>query len=161
MKRPRHQEAGQALAEFTIALIGLGVLLMGILLIGELSRARISGVLEARAQAGAAAQAGLLSGTPTWQGMGSAADLQTRILSVMETPIAYAQYQGSSYAYIQNNLEQPLQDPSATLIGAFNLTMVESSRSVTNTSLLTGLGVGSDIITVTERACLPVMKDFP
>ncbi len=162
MLRKEHAEKGQALAEFTISLIGLGVLLMGVLLIGELSRARVTEILQARAEVGSAAMSGLLSGSPGLYGSASfVQELQSQGLSATEDPIAYRRYGGAAYPYIQKNLVIPLQNPNGSLIGSFYLDISEKTQDFPNIAFLNRLGIGGDQISITERACLPVMRDFP
>jgi hypothetical protein len=152
---------GQALAELTIGLIAFAVLFLGLLLVGQLCRARVAAILEARATVGSAAiQGQLLSDSALFYGSAAASeDLQTSVLSPMETPIAYSQYRPGTYAYMQDNLVATLQ--GGTLVGAFTLVQDDAVRTVTNDMFLVRMGVGSEFITIRQPVCLPKMTDFP
>ncbi len=152
----RHFCKGQALAELTIGLIAFAVLFLGLLLVGELCRARVAAILEARATVGAAAHQGLLLlDSANFYGSG---DLQS-VLSPTETPITYSQYRPGTYAYMQDNLVAPIS--GGTLIGAFALVQDDAARTVTNDMFLVRMGIGSEFITVRQPVCLPKMTDFP
>ncbi|MCC7519153.1 MAG: hypothetical protein IT578_08210 [Verrucomicrobiae bacterium] len=155
---PCATQRGQALAELTIGLIVFAVLFLGVLTVGNLGRARLAAILEARAAVGLSALQGYLFGEATYFGA-SAEDLQRSVLSVAEDPIAYSQYRPGAYPYMQNNLVAPLQ--GGTLIGAFVLTQDDASRAVTNYEFLVRMGVGSSFITVRQPVALPVLRGFP
>ena len=158
---PRASQRGQALAELTIGLIAFAVLFLGLLLVGQLCRARVAAILEARAKVGSAAiQGQLLSDSALFYGSAAASeDLQTSVLSPAETPIAYSQYRPGTYAYMQDNLVATLQ--GGTLVGAFTLVQDDAVRTVTNDMFLVRMGVGSEFITIRQPVCLPKMTDFP
>ena len=160
-ERGRQFCKGQALAELTIGLIAFAVLFLGLLLVGQLCRARVAAILEARATVGSAAiQGQLLSDSALFYGSAAASeDLQTSVLSPMETPIAYSQYRPGTYAYMQDNLVATLQ--GGTLVGAFTLVQDDAVRTVTNDMFLVRMGVGSEFITIRQPVCLPKMTDFP
>lgn len=149
------------MAEFLIGVIALGVIFMGFLLVVDLSRARMNGILEARKDAGPLALAGLISGEPTYHGSAdSITRLASDVLDTADHPIAYSQYAGPTAPYITENLTAPLYNSSATFIGNFLFTANEKTFYVTNSAFLQEMGVGRSLIPVTEKVCLPLMKDF-
>jgi hypothetical protein len=153
----RRSREGQALAELTIGLITFAVLFLSLLVVGDLCRARLAAILEARATVGPSALQGFLSGNATFYGS-AADDLQRSVLSAAEDPVAYSQYRPGAYSYMEDNLVAPLQ--GGTLIGAFMLTQDDASRTVTNAMFLVRMGVGSEYITIRQPVSLPVMRGF-
>lgn len=152
---------GQALLELLCGMIALSVVFLGLLLVGDLCRARMDALLNARAEAGVLAMTGTSAGTPLYYGMGDGAErLKSEVLQPMENPVAYSQYTGSGYAYIQENLVQPLYQPDGALISSFNLTVSSRTRYVTNAEFLVKMNVGTPQIPVTQQSCMPLMKDF-
>ncbi|NUN93925.1 MAG: hypothetical protein HUU04_09120 [Verrucomicrobiae bacterium] len=155
---PHAARRGQALAELTIGLIAFAVLFLGLLIVGEVGRARLAAILEARERVGPVALNGFLVGSPTFYGaVGD--DLQARVLSVAEDPIAYGEYRPNAWPYMQDNLVAPLQ--SGSLIGAFLLAEADAARSVTNYEFLVRMGVGASDLTVRQPVALPIMRSFP
>ena len=155
-------QSGQALAEMTVGLIALAVAFLAIFLIGDMARARQQALLDARRQAGPNAMAGMILGSPQLYGSADAAvNLQKVILKPMETPIAYHEYIPPTYPYIEKNLVTPIYN-NGDAISAFSLTMVEATRYVTNSPFLKSMGIGGQdlFIPITQKACLPKMKDF-
>jgi len=155
-------ESGQALAEMTIGLIVLAVLFLGILLIGDLGRARLGAILDSRAQAGSLALAGIKSGTPIFFGASDSQErLKTEILDATEHPITYSQYTSPGYPYMLENVVAPVYNPSGGIIDAFHLTYVQETRYVANMPFLYNMQVGPSTIPISQQTCLSVMKDFP
>jgi hypothetical protein len=152
---------GQAIAEFTICLIALTVLFLGILLFGDLCRARMLTLVDSRKDAGADAMAGVSAGAPSYYGTADAADrLQSEVLSAAETPIAYSQFKKPAYPYIKNNFSSPLYDSATPLVSSMNFTQVEKTLYVTNSEGLVNLKVGRRIIPITQKTTMPLLEGF-
>jgi hypothetical protein len=87
--------------------------------------------------------------------------MKASILDVTEHPIAYSQYIPTAYPYMEENLVSPLYNPTGSMIGVFYLTYSEKTQNVNNNNFLRSMGVGPSTISVTQKACFPIMKDFP
>jgi len=150
------------MVELLIGLIALSVLFLGLFLIGDLCRARMGTILDARREAGRDAIDGMVSGMPIFYGtMTSEERLRTEILNASDYPISYSQYAGGAYPYMLKNVVYPVYYPSGPTIEAFYLNYNTQSRDVQNTEFLVNMGVGDATITMTDRACLPAVQNFP
>lgn len=162
--RPCHllSRDGQALAEMTVGLIVMAVVLLSVFLMGDLTRARMKAILDARKGAGTMALSGMTVGAPSFYGSVGAVDgLKTEVLDTTEHSISYSQYGSAGYPYIKNNVVYPFYTSPGTTISIFSLSTSEQSIYVTNNNFLMRMGVGSSSIIITEKACLPIMNTFP
>lgn len=153
-------ERGQALAEMVIGFIALAVLFLGTLFLADLCRARTRAILESRPDAGSVAMSGFSKGSPTCDI--DSERLHSDVLAITHDPIDYCSYKPPDYLYISNNLVEPLIT-GGDLIGAFGFVVSEKTYYVTNAPFLRQLKVtpNQDLIGVTEKTCIPQMKDFP
>lgn len=155
------KEDGQAIAEVVAGLIVLAVILLSVILLTDLCRARMKVALQARAEVGAIALGGSQAGNPVWLGSGHASSrLISDVLAPAESPVAYSTYKASTYPYIQKNLVVPLYDPNGSLMSSFKVSVSEKSETVNNTEFLVRYGVGPATITVSDKVSMPVMKNF-
>ena len=155
-------ESAQALAELTVGLVAFAVAFLALLLVADMSRARMSTLLESRKEAGENAISGLLTGSPVFYGNSAdpASRLQTEVMAPLEDPISYSKYSIPNDPYMKNNLVSPLYNPNGTLIAPFNLTIGEETMFVTNAEFLVNMGVGQPRMKVTQQTCLPILKGF-
>jgi hypothetical protein len=160
-RRNFRKESGQAIAEFTICLIGITVLFLGILLFGDLCRARLNTMVTSRMNAGANAMAGIVEGSPTYFGSADSQDrLKSEVLSASEDPIAYSQFTSPVYGYMKQNLVAPLYDSSTPIVSTMNLTKSEETQYVTNAEGLVNLKVGQKTIPITQSTTMPTMEGW-
>lgn len=155
------KESGQAIAEFTISLIAITVLFLGILLFGDLCRARLLTIVDSRKDAGSEALYGVMVGNPTYYGtVDSVEDLKTEVLDATSDPINYKLFKAPVYNYMKQNLVAPLYDSSSPTIDAMHFTKVEKTMTITNYQGLVRLKVGKTYIPITQQTTLPVLEKF-
>jgi hypothetical protein len=156
----RAAQSGQAFAEFSITMIGLLVLILGLAFIAALSKGRLQSLLNSRQEAGQLALTATPVGGSTLHGDSTTvSDMQSEVLSAADAPISYKDYANPSYNYIEKNLVKPINE-SASLIDAFSLTRSEQTVIITNSTTLKNLKVGPDLIPITESVTFPILEGY-